>query len=247
MTSRRRMLVIAAVARESAASRSRLEPLERGDAGRAPTAPGLFPSVSGVEVRVAHCGIGPTCAAAFVQRLGGDAAEFDAVRIVGLCGALDPAVEPGRRLVFSEIALDPLAGVSAESLELRGDGGALLVTANGLLVRAEDKRDLWHRLGRPVGACVDMETHPLVAGLRSRVDDIRCARVVSDAADDSMPGFLRAVRDDGSMPKRALVRGLLSRPSSIVDLVRLAARVRSASKLLAGWVEEEAKELEGRG
>lgn len=206
-------------------------------------------------------------------------ARIDDAYVIGLAGALDPELQPGE-LVEATVVVDA-AGDDGESIERRsgGAGGILLgatqevaadpegaslfqpgvvVTSATLLRTAVQKADLWRRLGRPVRAVVDMESYVVCRGLGGAIARVRCARVVSDAAGEDLPGLLSGIGESGAgagAPLGKIAVGVLREPRVMGDLLRLRRRLLDGAELLAGWVEERAGcgavgtrpgELEGR-
>jgi adenosylhomocysteine nucleosidase len=63
-------------------------------------------------------------------------------------------------------------------------------------------------------------------------------RSILDAASDDLPGFLSAYRDEeGQIARGKVLRGALTHPSRIPDLLRLRARVERCAESLADCVE----------
>jgi len=135
--------------------------------------------------------------------------------------------------------------VSSEGAELRPEPGcvaaamrygataARVVCAAGLAGTAIDKARLRERAGDGP-AVVDLESAAWAESANRHGLPWSVLRVVSDAWDEDLPGFLlRAQRPDGSVARGRVAFGAIAVPTRIPTLVRLAARVRRASSRLA--------------
>lgn len=161
---------------------------------------------------------------------------IDAAILVGFAGGLAPALAPGT-LVVADPLLDeaghavptPLATALAETARAAGIAcvrGALLTV--GQVVETPSEKS---RLHVAYGAlAVDMESAILATVLSERGIPAAAARVVLDAAEESVPASLGAV---------------FRRPAQIVTGLRIASRLRRCSaisaRLLEAWLERTAR------
>jgi 4-hydroxy-3-methylbut-2-enyl diphosphate reductase len=166
-------------------------------------------------LRVLRSGMGPERARAAARRLLAEAAE--AVAVAGLCGALDPALEPGALLVASELRegggealeLEPVPVCAAlEQLGLAARVGPLISVDH--VVRGAERE----RLHRGGAIAADMESAWLARGAGRR--PLAVLRVVVDAPghEPLRPGFVR-------------------------DLLRALRRLREAAPALAIWASTQ--------
>ena len=250
----RRVLVIAAMRRETAALRGLL--FRRGRPGSADVSwsrecetwllessvAGASPAPSEVlEVVVGHCGVGPGAVRAWLEGRSWEQPPHD-VAVVGFAGALDPALRPGA-VVWPRVgaAVDAASGARTSPWNLAtpggadaGDSGPLWTVEQPMLGPAE-KRRLWDLLDRPRSAVVDMETSLLVAALENvgLLSSTIVCRVVTDTAEEDLPAVIAHVRPNGSIAPTRLLAALVRRPSTIVSLARLGGRSREGSSRLA--------------
>jgi 4-hydroxy-3-methylbut-2-enyl diphosphate reductase len=162
-------------------------------------------------MRVLRTGMGPERARAAAPRLQAEAAQ--SVALAGLCGALDPGLEPGALFVASE---------------LRGDGGAALCLEPAPLCAALERMGLAARVGPLIS--VD---HVVRGAERERLRqggaiaaDMESAWLARGAGPRPL-AVLRVVLD---APGRELLR-----LASLRDLLRALRRLREAAPALAFW------------
>lgn len=166
-------------------------------------------------LRVLRTGMGPERARAAAPRLLAEAAP--AVALAGLCGALDPALEPGALVVASE---------------LRGDGGAVLRLEPAPICAALERVGLTARVGPLIS--VD---HVVRGAERERLHqggaiaaDMESAWLAPGAGARPL-AVLRVVLD---APGHELLRLALLR-----DLRRALRRLREAAPALAIWASAQ--------
>ncbi|GAB2464139.1 4-hydroxy-3-methylbut-2-enyl diphosphate reductase [Jatrophihabitans fulvus] len=156
------------------------------------------------DARLVHCGMGPARAQAWAERARHD--DTTAVAIAGVAGGLDPSLRPGDVVVASEVRgpggrtlLRAAAPLVAElrRLGLRVRFGPVLTSAT--LVDDPDERD---RLAATGALAVDMESEPLVRGLRGVPAAV--VRVVVDTA--ASPLLRPATVTNGARALRTLRR-----------------------------------------
>ncbi|HJQ99741.1 MAG TPA: hypothetical protein VJ826_15610 [Candidatus Polarisedimenticolaceae bacterium] len=157
---------------------------------------------------------------------------------IGVAGGLSEDLSVGSLVVASSV-------VSSEGIELlpepacvaaaarHGARPARVVCAAGLAGTAIDKARLRDRAGDGP-AVVDLESATWAESAARRGLPWSILRVVSDAWDEDLPGFLlRAQRPDGSVARGRVAFGAIAVPTRIPTLVRLATRVHRASTRLA--------------
>ncbi len=241
MTPTVNVLVVAAMRGETKALRRRLVGLRRDMDRSVDSWVGHFLGRPRVVVHVVHCGVGRKAVQRFSKAWAASgiaSRSFDLALIIGLAGGLDPQLGVGS-LVVAQSMIDAESGDSKhleaapeDVLEHAPEG--VVVTSKDLLVDPQQKRELWERTGSLVGAIVDMETFHLCDALKGSAASIRCARVVSDGAAESLPAFLSG--SDGVHWPR-LAAGLARHPLVIKELLRLRRGLNDAAESLATWVE----------
>jgi len=167
-----------------------------------------------------------------------DAVYCSGVLGVGVAGGLTDDLRVGSLVVAASV-------VSRDGVELfpepacveaaarHGACPARVVCAAGLAGTAIDKARLRERAGDGP-AVVDLESAAWAESATRHGLPWSVLRVVSDAWDEDLPGFLiRAQRPDGSVARGRVAFGALAVPTRIPTLVRLAKRVRHASGRLA--------------
>jgi len=190
-------------------------------------------------VALARTGVGPAAAARAVQAL--PALPISAALCLGFAGGLAPGLAPGT-VVVAEPLLDPsgvpvptpLAPALAEAARRAGLATATgpLLTGSAVVADASAKA----RLHRAHGAlAVDMESAVLSAALGARGVPVAAARVVLDAATESIP----------ARPSDAL-----RHPGRIAAGLRVAWRLRScgriSARLLEAWLGAHGSEADGQ-
>lgn len=168
--------------------------------------------------------------------------------VLGVSGGLDPDLEPLDLIVTHVVAREDGRVFAADPEEVErlteavgGASGALL-TADTLACTASEKRALFERVGTlgisTKGAMVDMETAVFVELSEKAGVPWWVMRVVSDGADDELPGFLRNCYDaEGGVDRKRVAREAMLNPSAVPVLLRLAHRVKRAGSALADALE----------
>jgi 4-hydroxy-3-methylbut-2-enyl diphosphate reductase len=166
-------------------------------------------------LRVLRTGMGPERARAAAPRLLAEAAP--AVALAGLCGALDPALEPGALVVASE---------------LRGDGGAALRLEPAPVCAALERLGLAARVGPLISA-----DHLVRGAERERLHEGGAIAV------DTESSWL--ARGAGPRPL-AVLRVVLDAPdhelwrlTTLRNLRRALRRLREAAPALAIWAQAQ--------
>ena len=192
---------------------------------------------------LAVSGIGEGAAAAAARRL--VLAGATALASFGMAGGLDPALICGAVLLPEEIVafdgVGSVTAISATSLQWRqrvraalpassiACGGRLL-TSGRPLGRADAKAAAW-RNSR--AAAVDMESAAIAQVAGQAGLPFIALRVIVDTASDELPAAVMAASGGGRLRIGRLLAGLLRAPADTGALIRLSARYRIASRVLA--------------
>ncbi len=185
----------------------------------------------GIAVRVS--GIGPEAA----SRTAGALADAGATALVswGVAGGLDPALRPGAIVLPAAVIDDggrryPTTAAWRERQDallgpLRRPVSGDLLSLAAALAGAPAKA----RAFRATGAvAVDMESLAIAAVASARGLPFLAVRVIVDAAEDELPQAVVAASAGGGLRLGRLATGLLSSPSEIAALWRLARRFGTA-------------------
>ena len=146
---------------------------------------------------------------------------------IGLCGALDPALQIAEVIVAGEVR-NKLG--SWKTL----DEGPALVTIDHIAATSKEKRTL-----RQTGASiVDMEAAGVARLAAERNIGFRCIRAVSDLAGETFVNDLNAaLQPDGTFSTGRLVWNALANPvPRFRELIRLGRRSAEASKNLGDYL-----------
>lgn len=162
-----------------------------------------------------------------------DAFDHASVRGIisfGIAGGLDPSLRPGDLVVASEIMASDgrwaTARAFSESLVERTTigrrrivGGAI-VGAEEIILDPRDKVQLHQETG---ATAVDMESHIAAAYAAAVGLPFAALRVINDPAQRSLPALaLNALKPNGDICPRKVLRGLAREPSVIPSLMRTA-------------------------
>ena len=193
---------------------------------------------------LAVSGMGRTAAAAAARRL--VLAGAGALASFGMAGGLDPTLICGTVLLPEEIATadgtvsDILPTSKGWRLPLRAAmPGACLVCSGRLLTSGQPiahpdaKADTWRHTG---AVAVDMESAAIAQVATQAGLPFIALRVIVDTAADELPAAVIAASAGGKLRVGRLVAGLLRAPVDAGGLIRLAARYRIATRVLAAVV-----------
>jgi adenosylhomocysteine nucleosidase len=191
--------------------------------------------VAGAGVRVA-IGAGRT---AVLSRALEQALDADVTGLisVGICGALAPGLAVGDVVIGLEVRSPD--GAYAAHHAWTDRLAAALPTArlaavwgsDAMVINTQEKAHLRHRSG---AAIVDMESHVAARFAQDRGLDFAILRVVSDAAETSLPSaVLSGLKPDGSQNLAGVLMGLARRPNQLPALIRLGGDSERALKALA--------------
>ncbi len=189
---------------------------------------------------LAVSGIGESAAAAAARRL--VLAGATALASFGMAGGLDPTLICGAVLLPEEVAAGagPETAPSATSNDWRQRlraalpasciaGGGRLLTVDRPVGR-NAKVDLWHRSR---AAAVDMESAAIAAVAAQADRPFIALRVIVDTAADELPPAVIAASAGGRLRTGRLLAGLVRAPGEVTALIRLSARYRIATRVLA--------------
>ncbi len=165
--------------------------------------------------------------------------DAEAVISMGLCGALAPNLRPGDWVVASAVIFSPLiprnlcrtdADWSATLMKaLRAQLG-LVLGSDAIIADTAEKAAAYTASG---AMAVDMESHIAAAVAARHNLPFAVVRVVSDAADRSLPKAAQAgMAADGSMDIGAVLRALLADPRQLPSLIRVGAEAGKAFREL---------------
>jgi hopanoid-associated phosphorylase len=138
------------------------------------------------------------------------AGDAEAIVSMGLCGALAAGLKPGDWVVASEVIFSNIWQTDAQWSQtlvgaLRAQLGPML-GSDAIIADADAKRTAHTATG---AIAVDMESHIAAAVARRHGLPFAAARVVSDAADRSLPKAARAgMAADGRMDIGAVLKAL---------------------------------------
>jgi adenosylhomocysteine nucleosidase len=183
-----------------------------------------------VEVVAALIGIGPRAAAAATEQLL-DTTEVDRVIVVGIAGGVGDGLEIGD-VVVPERVVDHTSGDEYRPARLHGpDARGALLTTDGLIV---DDVTIADHVGRGVVA-LDMEASAVAAVCERRGCAWSVVRAISDRPRDRMvdEAVFGLAGPDGSANVGAVARFVLTKPSRVRDLARLARDMNTATNAAA--------------
>lgn len=165
------------------------------------------------------------------------APKASAILSAGLCGALSPGLKPGDWVVAMEVITTDGAHIATDKnwsialMKALPDARAgLLLGSDVMIADAAGKARAHDHTGT---IAVDMESH--VAGEVAARHGLpfAVARVVSDAADRSLPKAAQAgMAADGGMDIGAVLRALARDPRQLPALIRVGGEAETAFKAL---------------
>jgi len=193
----------------------------------------------------AQSGMGRAAGFLAAEKLGRDHKQLRGLVSIGFCGALDPALSTGNIVLPGAIVTsdNERFDTDAEWLEAISSalGGMPVITgrtlhcANMVVETRADKQAIFSS----GGACVvDMESAGIAqAATRFNVPFI-AIRIVLDEIADTLPEATRnAVKADGNLDMKGLLRGLAVHPGDLGGLLRLGAKSSRAQKQLKAVCE----------
>jgi adenosylhomocysteine nucleosidase len=164
------------------------------------------------------------------------AAHASAVISMGLCGALADDLQPGDWVIASRIVSadrdlesDP-DWTTSLARRLPGARSGPILGSDVMIADAAAKRTACATTG---ALAVDMESHIAAAVAARHGLPFAAARVVSDAADRSLPKAAQAgMASDGSMDVAAVLIALAADPRQLVALIRVGREAETAFRAL---------------
>jgi hypothetical protein len=182
--------------------------------------------------------------AAAGSKLTGDAVRGTAL-VLGVCGALDPALRVGDVVVYARVAdgtdvieLDrELAAACAAACATAPVGAANVASVIGTPAA---KAALRAATG---AAVVDMEGASIARALQRRGVRVAMVRVVSDDAAGELPDLRAVYAADGTLRPLALARALLRTPGRSAPFIAHAMRALRALRATAARLAASSAEL----
>ncbi|WP_246526277.1 phosphorylase family protein [Plastoroseomonas hellenica] len=163
------------------------------------------------------------------------APQADGVISIGIAGALAPGLRPGDWVVadaVGEVRADP--GWAARLTEVLEARRGSIAGTDAMVAEAAGKAALHQATG---ALAVDMESHVAARVAQRHGLPFAAARVISDAADHTLPPAARVgMRPDGGMDLPAVLRSLAADPRQLPALIRTGiAAERAFRALLRGY------------
>ena len=171
-----------------------------------------------------------------------DPSSFRGVISFGVAGGLDPALKSGDVVVATEVLAGDgrwLAGLALnDELVARLAMGRRRVVRGGLagveqvIGARAGKAALWSETG---AAAVDMESHIAAAYAEESGLPFAALRVISDPASRALPAIaMTAIKPNGDIDLRKVLRGLARNPMSLRALVSTGIDFNRALRSLRG-------------
>jgi nucleoside phosphorylase len=188
--------------------------------------------------------------------------DYDALLVIGLAGALDPALRTGEVVIYDRCldgrdaearlqnrsrenpsARDEIASISCDAtltqelFEALTKQGLRCVRRPGALVEriiidAQTKLELGRQLRV---AAVDMETYPVLAAVADYQLPCAVLRIVLDEAASDLPDFNAGLGKDGRMELGPLLQAMRARPLATLHFLRsLRPALRALRQTTAG-------------
>jgi adenosylhomocysteine nucleosidase len=170
------------------------------------------------------------------QALADAAGRASAIISMGLCGALADDLRPGDWVIASRIVscgreaeADP-DWTTSLARRLPGARAGPILGSDVMIADASAKRAAHAATG---ALAVDMESHIAAGVAAHRGVPFAAARVVSDAADRSLPKAAQAgMAADGSMDLGAVLVALAADPRQLAALIRVGREAETAFRAL---------------
>src|SRR5450759_2336370 len=146
---------------------------------------------------------------------------------VGFAGALDASVHVGQ-------VLEPRSVINAADGTRTDVGSGEGILVSSATVAGKEQKD---RLRKAYGAtAVDMEAAAVAQGAEARGVEFGALKVISDAADFSLPAMDRFVADDGRFHSASFACHVALRPWLWGTTIALARNSSKASRALCGAI-----------
>lgn len=163
-------------------------------------------------------------------------ADISGIISIGIAGGLSPDVRPGSIVAGTAVI------AAGERFETDADWQQRLLRAipncrPGLIAGSDrviahrpEKTDLYERTG---AIAVDMESHIAAAAAQARQIPFAVLRVVCDPGDRTVPpAALVAMKPDGSVDTKAVLRSVMAAPQQLLSLGYLARDSAQAFRTL---------------
>ena len=137
------------------------------------------------------------------------------VLITGFAGALNSALRAGEAITYTRCINEE--GISIDCAPARNFPAGIGMTASKVIVSAAEKKRLRDRYQADA---VDMESFEILKACAERELKVSVLRVISDEAQEDLPDFNLAIKDDGTIDSRELPRVLLARPLLAIKFAR---------------------------
>ncbi len=172
------------------------------------------------DAQVVLCGMGPARATALCQQLE-KSGWVGSMALIGWAGGLRPNLAAG-----DSVLADAAINIHGQRLSLAppnlpGQVGALLSVAAPLLTQQAKKA-----VQESNALAVEMEAFPLAAWAAAHKLPFVHARVILDAAHESLPDLGDALDAFGRVRPGRLIQRLAAQPRVALDLLRLTQRVK---------------------
>jgi len=178
---------------------------------------------NGRQWLLAADGPGPVLAARAAEHAAAHA-QIDRVVSTGLCGALDPALQPGDVFIATEVvALDSgKTFAAAPAATVRPHHTGVLASLDRVVGIKREKQDLFNHGAQ----AVEMEAAGVAGWAQAHGRPFHCIRAVSDSADEDLPiDFNRVRGPSGRFECWKVIPETMHRPfRAIPGLFQLARR-----------------------
>ena len=190
-------------------------------------------------------GMGRAAGFLAAEQLGRENPGLTGLVSIGFCGALEPGIATGTIILPKTII-----AVDSESFEADADWinavakplinlpiitGRTMYAAPEIVETAQGKRDL---CTQTESCAVDMESAGIAHAARRFNLPFIAVRIVVDEVSDILPSATRnAVKVDGNIDMKGLLRGLASNPRDLPDLIKLGRKSSRAQKQLKAVCE----------
>jgi adenosylhomocysteine nucleosidase len=199
---------------------------------------GGLPAWRGRSVVAVAVGVGPERAAAGTTQVL-DALRARRVLVVGIAGAVDPALEVGD-LVRPEAVVDVRSARVLIAARRGAPRSGVLATVDRVLLMGDGQVAIGSAPTLPDGTtAVDMETAAIAAVADARGVSWDVVRAISDVVGTLTPDVAALLCPDGRVRHRAAARLLLSDPQAARRLVRLGVDTNRALRAMTGEVVRE--------
>lgn len=193
------------------------------------------------QFRLVQAGMGRAAGYLAAEQLGRGNGRLAGLVSVGFCGGLDLALRSGSVIVPETVITREAderfdanvnwhATVMTQLSHLDPHAGRLF-TAQDVISSTADKHDIATRLG----ACaVDMESAGIAHAARRLNVPFLAIRIIVDEATDSLPrATANAVKSDGNLDLKGLLKGLMNHPADLPGLIALGRKSSRAQKQLS--------------